>query len=295
MDPDDIKAAQSLKEKKPKNVGDVRKSVGFVSHFRKYIRSFARIAKPLTDSCFKYHHIWKGRQQKSKSGQRASSEKVNWTDKHEDTLYTLVDFLTGEPILAFPQFDLPYVLDCDTSQDGLGAILYQRPDGLMRVKGYSSRTLTPAVKGYYLHSGKLEFSALKWSVTEAFKCYLYHAPNFRVLTDNNPLTYVMSTAKLNATGMRWLGELAEYHFDITYRPGKVSADVDTLSGMSMDIDEYEASCSEHISKETFIASVNAVLSNVTYDYITAIADIVSIAVDMNLKPYASSNNARLKK
>ena len=125
--------------------------------------------------------------------------------------------------------------------------------------------------------------------------YLYHAPNFRVLTDNNPLTYVMSTAKLNATGMRWVGELAEYHFDIKYRPGRVGADVDTLSRMSKDIDEYEASCSEHISKEAFIASVNAVLSNVTYNYITAIADIVSITVDMNLKPYASSNNTQLKK
>ena len=105
----------------------------------------------------------------------------------------------------------------------------------------------------------------------------------------------MSTAKLNVTGMQWVGELAEYHFDIKYRPGRVSADVDTLSRMSMDIDDYEASCSEHISKEAFIASVNAVLSNVTYDYITTIADIVSIDADMNLKPHASSNNARLKK
>ena len=124
---------------------------------------------------------------------------------------------------------------------------------------------------------------------------MYHAPNFRVLTDNNPLTYVMSTAKLNATGMQWVGELAEYYFDIKYRPGRVSADVDTLSRMSMDIDEYEASFSKHIFKEAFIASVNAVLSNVTYDYITTIADIVSIAADMNLKPYASWNNAQLKK
>ena len=165
----------------------------------------------------------------------------------------------------------------------------------MRVIGYASRTLTPVEKDCHLHSGKLKFSASKWSITEAFKCYLCHASNLRVLTDNNPLTYVMSTVKLTATGMQWVGELAEYHFDIKYRPDRVSADVDTLSSMSMDIDEYEASCSEDISKEAFIASVNAVLSNVTYDYITTIGDVVSIAADMNLKPYASSNNARLKK
>ena len=63
----------------------------------------------------------------------------------------------------------------------------------------------------------------------------------------------------------------------------------------MNIDEYEASCPEHISREAIIASLNAILSNVTYDYIITIADIVSIAVDMNFKPYASSNNSQLKK
>ena len=70
MDPDNIKAAQFLKEKKPKNVGDVRKLVGFVSHFRRYIRNFARIAKPLTDLLQVPSHL-KGQEQKSKRGQRA--------------------------------------------------------------------------------------------------------------------------------------------------------------------------------------------------------------------------------
>ena len=100
MDPDNIKAAQFLKEKKPKNVGDVRKLVGFVSHFRRCIRNFAHIAKPLTDLLQVPSHF-KGQEQKSKSGQRASSEKVNWTDKHEDALSTLIDFLTKEPIFTF--------------------------------------------------------------------------------------------------------------------------------------------------------------------------------------------------
>ena len=61
---------------------------------------------------------------------------MNWTDTHEDALSTLIDFLTREPILAFSHFDLPYVLHCDAFQDGLGAILYQHQDGLMRVIGY---------------------------------------------------------------------------------------------------------------------------------------------------------------
>ena len=76
MDPDNIKIAQFLREKKPNNIGDVWKLVGFVSHFHRCIRNFARIAKPLTDLLQMPSHL-KGRQQKSKSGQQASNEKVN--------------------------------------------------------------------------------------------------------------------------------------------------------------------------------------------------------------------------
>ena len=62
----------------------------------------------------------------------------------------------------------------------------------------------PAEQKYHLHSGKLEFLALKWAVTEHLRDYLFYASNFTVYTDNNPLTYVMMTAKLNATGNRWV-------------------------------------------------------------------------------------------
>ena len=53
-----------------------------------------------------------------------------------------------------------------------------------------------------MHSGKLEFLALKWSVTEQFRDYLYYAPEFVVYTENNPLSYVLTSAKLNAIGLR---------------------------------------------------------------------------------------------
>ncbi|KAI3351461.1 hypothetical protein L3Q82_020223, partial [Scortum barcoo] len=104
-----------------------------------------------------------------------------------------------------------------------------------------------------MHSGKLEFLALKWAVCEKFRDYLFYAPHFTVYTDNNPLTYVMSTAKLNAVGHRWVGELADFHFEIRYRPGKVNIDADTLSRIPLDIAEYVAACTEELSKETIQA------------------------------------------
>ena len=70
--------------------------------------------------------------------------------------------------------------------------------------------------------------ALKWSITEKFHNYLYGA-TFEVLTDNNPLTYVFTTANLDATGQRWLAELTNCNFSITYRSGKQNADADGLS------------------------------------------------------------------
>jgi hypothetical protein len=57
----------------------------------------------------------------------------------------------------------------DASNDGLGAVLYQKQDGKMRVIFYASRTPTPPEKNYHAHSGKLEFLALKWAITEQFK------------------------------------------------------------------------------------------------------------------------------
>ena len=65
---------------------------------------------------------------------------------------------------------------------------------------------------------------LKWAIYDQFHDYLYYAPSFTVYTDNNPLTYVLSSAQLNATGLHWVNELADFNFTIKYRPVKVKSD-----------------------------------------------------------------------
>lgn len=77
----------------------------------------------------------------------------------------------------------------------------------------------------------MEFLALKWVLTERFCNYLYYAPFFIVYSDNNPFTYVLSTSKLNATGSRWVAELADFNFTIKYRPDKENMDADFLFRM----------------------------------------------------------------
>ncbi|KAK7878976.1 hypothetical protein WMY93_034190 [Mugilogobius chulae] len=134
-------------------------------------------------------------------------------------------------------------------EEGLGAVLYQRQQGKLRVIAYGSRTLTAPEKNYHLHSGKLEFLALKWAICERFRDYLYYSPPFLVYTDNNPLTYVLTTAKLNATTHRWVAELADFQFTIKYRPGRANRDADGLSRMPLDMERYMESCTQAVAQD----------------------------------------------
>ena len=129
--------------------------------------------------------------------------------------------------MAYADFSKPFILHTDASSEGLGAILYQlQDDGKERVIAYASRGLRNAEKHYPAH--KLEFLCLKWSVTKKFHDYLY-GNQFEVFTDNNPLTYVLTSAKLDATGHRWLAALSSYDFKLTYRSGRSNGDADGLS------------------------------------------------------------------
>ena len=220
IDPSNVKAVQELKNSVPKQIGDIRKLLGLLGYYRRQIPDFARQAKPLFEllQCHdKDLNEHKGKEQKGKSQSQVSSRKpILWNQEHQTASEDSIDCLTSPPILAYPQFDQPYVLHTDVSKDGLGAILYQRQEGKMCAIAYASRTLSPAEKNYHLHSSKLELLALKWAVCDYFKDYPYHAPSFMIYTDNNPLTYLLSTAKLNSTTHRWVAELADYNFSIKY-------------------------------------------------------------------------------
>ena len=134
---------------------------------------------------------------------------------------------SNTPVLAYADYTKPFVLHTDASGLGLGAVLYQKQeDETMRPVAYASRCLSKSESKYPAH--KLEFLALKWSVTDRFHEYLYGG-TFQVFTDNNPLTYILTTAKLDACGQRWVASLANYNFDITYKTGKTNIEADALS------------------------------------------------------------------
>ena len=131
------------------------------------------------------------------------------------------------PVLAFTDFSRPFVLETDASEDGLGAVLSQKQDdGRYHLVAYTSRVLHGGEKNY--HSSKLEFLALKWAMTEQFwECLQYGL--FLVKTDNNPLTYILTTLNLNATGHQWVASLASFNMSLEYLCGTDNKVADTLS------------------------------------------------------------------
>ena len=301
MDPDNIKAVTSLQDRIPKTVGEVRHLLGLLSYYRRFIPRFSIIASPmyelLTSNESQVKSQYQRRDRKSNNGQVSSSSKVEWTAEHQTALQELIKHLTSPPIMAYPDPSLPYILHVDACQKGLGAVLYQRQEGKLRVIAYGSRTLTRSERNYHMHSGKLEFLAMKWAIVDHFRDYLYYSPPFQVFTDNNPLTYVLTTAKLNATALRWVGELADFKFSIQYRPGKSNGDADALSRLPYDMEKYMSTCTNKSTLDMIDATIDAVQqrSNEDTAWVYALTDPSAALFGNNHLPDESSAAKKLDK
>jgi len=276
IEPKATSAIEVWKDKSPQTVGEIRKLMGLLGVYRRHIPNFAQTAKSIYD-LLNVPKKPKGEEtaQPSKrgNGQLPSKSPIEWTSEHRKALESLLSSITSPPLLAYPDYESSFIVHTDASQSGLGAVLYQKQQGNLRVIAYASRTLTPAERNYHLHSGKLEFLALKWAVTDHFRDYLYYAPEFTVYTDNNPLTYVLTTAKLNATGLRWVGELADFNFQIKYRPGRANTDADSLSRLHCSFDEYMETCTEVVSRMKSLLPFHRSLMSLDSDDVILVAGV----------------------
>ena len=150
------------------------------------------------------------------SGENASKKKavIQWDDRCQQAFDGLKRLCTTTPIFVYVDFTKPFKLHADACGSGLGAVLYQtHKDGTDMVIAYASRNLTKAESHYPTH--KSEFLTLKWVVVEKFQEYLYWS-TFDVYTNNNPLTYILTAAKLDAASHCWVASLANYNFWLHY-------------------------------------------------------------------------------
>ena len=213
----------------PDTYTKVKSFVGLVGHYRRFIKGFAKIAAPLYDLT-------------SGDNKDKKSEHVNLSPEAHETFDRLKAACLQAPILSFPDFNKPFLLEMDASGRGLGAVLSQKQaDGRYHPIAYASRVMNETEQRY--HSNKQEFLALKWAVTEQFHEYLSpygkNRNEFVVHTDNNPLTYIFSSANLDAAGQRWVARLTSYNFSLEYQKGKDNTVADFLSQMNERLPEEE--------------------------------------------------------
>ena len=161
--PKHVDAVLGKLKKKPNNITKLHSLLGLVGYFRRTIRNFSQIAKLLYD-------ILKNSDLISRSKQS-----IKWTEEHWSSLENLLIHVTSPPILAFSDFQLPFILRTNASAKGLGCALYQIQENQLGVLGYGSRTLVAAENKY--HSTKLEFLAIKWAICKHFRDYLYYSPH----------------------------------------------------------------------------------------------------------------------
>ena len=190
----------------PNNVKELRQFLGLASYYRRFVKNFALIAAPL-------HRLT----EKAKAW--------SWTLECEQAFNVLKEKLTTAPILAFPQFDLEFTVDCDASSEGLGAVLSQNHDGKECVISYASRTLSKVERRYC--ATRKEMLALIWAIRQ-FRPYLY-GKKFTVRTDHDALKWLCSFHEPEGQVARWLESLAEYDFTVQHRSGKQHVNADSLS------------------------------------------------------------------
>ena len=219
-----------------------------MGHYRRFIKGFANIAAPLYD-------LTSGENKDKKS------EHLDLPPEAREAFDRLKAACLQAPILSFPDFSKPFLLETDASGKGLGAVLSQKQsDGRYHPIAYASRIINETEQRY--HSNKQEFLALKWAVTEQFHEYLSpygkNRNEFVVCMDNNPLTYIFSTANLNAAGQRWVAHLTSYNFTLEYQKGKDNTVAGFLSCMDDCLTEGEIQ--DYLSKIPY-PGVKAVLDN----------------------------------
>lgn len=206
-DPDKVSAIVNYPT--PKNTTEIKRLIGLVSWYRRFIKDFSSISSPIND-------LLHGR----KKGQP-----IVWTEEAEKAFSEIKLRLTSAPVLASPDFSKPFVIQCDASDTGVGAVLYQECDGLEHPVAYASKSLT-AVQRKYTTTEK-ELLACIFGI-EKFRSYV-EGTSFVVETDHSSLKWLNSMTNPSGRLTRWAVKLSQFDFTIKHRKGSLNVVADALS------------------------------------------------------------------
>ncbi|KAJ8333601.1 hypothetical protein SKAU_G00416090 [Synaphobranchus kaupii] len=190
----------------PGNVGELRSFLGLASYYRHFVQDFATLASPLhrlTDKCRLF--VWQEEQSMAFDQLRAA--------------------LTEAPVLAYPDAQRPFIVDTDTSNTGVGAVLSQEDEDGERVVAYYSRALGKAKRNYCVT--RQELLAVVRALHH-FRPYL-QGSHFLLRTDHASLTWLLTFKDPEGQVARWLEQLQGYDFEIRHRAGRLHGNADALS------------------------------------------------------------------
>jgi hypothetical protein len=185
----------------PKTLTKLRGFLGMCTYYRKFVKGFSQLCAPLTNLTKKGAFKW-------------DEEAQIMMDKMKEVMSTC-------PVLALPDFSLPFTLECDASGEGIGAVMMQKRHPL----AYESQKLRGPELLYNIYDK--EMLAIMHALAK-FRQYLVGA-RFVVKSDHNSLKYLLEQKDLNERQQKWVRRIQAYDFDIEFVKGKNNVVADALS------------------------------------------------------------------
>ena len=192
----------------PKNVGELRKFLGFSNFYRRFIQNYANIAAPLNNL--------------------TGSKPWKWEEEQEKAFETLKNEFTKEPTLLLPDPLAPFALETDASDVATGGVLYQKnTEGVYQPCGFISNALSPTEQRYDIYDKEL-LAVMR--ATREWRHYLQHSPHEVTLwVDHKNLTYFQKMKPMNPRQSRWKLELSMFNWKLEYKAGSKMTGADALS------------------------------------------------------------------
>lgn len=265
LKPNDDKIKVVMDYPIPQTQTEIKRFLGFIGYYRRFVKDFSKICQPLT-ACLK------------------KGKRVIIDNKYTEAFQKCKELLINAPILQYPDMSKPFILTTDASEVALGAVLSQGCIGSDKPVAYASRTLTDTEKKY--SAIERELLAIVWA-TKHFRPYLY-GNKFTVYTDHRPLIWLSNLKELNSKLTRWRLRLQEYDFHIIHKSGKQNANADALSrlqfnvlgnddndSMIVNVEDSEEQSSK-LTKKDIVDSDTITISDSE--------DTASISTDMDIEP-----------
>ncbi|KAK1661567.1 hypothetical protein QYE76_049726 [Lolium multiflorum] len=190
----------------PRDVKGIRSVLGHAGFYRRFIKDFSKISKPLTNLLQK-------------------DVPFVFDDDCKEAFETLKKALTTAPVVEPPDWNLPFEIMCDASDFAVGAVLGQRVDKKLNVIHYASKTLDAAQRNYA--TTEKELLAVVFAC-DKFRPYIVDS-KVTIHTDHAAIRYLMTKKDAKPRLIRWVLLLQEFDLHIIDRKGADNPVADNLS------------------------------------------------------------------